>query len=189
MHGHAGRPKKAIHEAVLHDVFNTGRNIPQTELARILGVDRKTLKKRLDELNIDIGYSKISDNDLDSLIKEYHDQNPTGGRGYVTGWLRSTYGLHIQQDRIRASMVRTNRLGHALRQSRSKKTPRQTYKVPRPNALWHIDSHHKLNPWGIVVHGISDGYSRKVGEWIKRPHCVAALFHIILDHRATCKYQ
>ncbi|KAI5982901.1 hypothetical protein EDC04DRAFT_2616344 [Pisolithus marmoratus] len=28
----------------------------------------------------------------------------------------------------------------------------------RPNALWHMDGHHKLIRWGIVIHGIVDGY-------------------------------
>ncbi|KAF8800927.1 hypothetical protein BYT27DRAFT_7042469, partial [Phlegmacium glaucopus] len=38
---------------------------------------------------------------------------------------------------------------------------RRSYQVPRPNALWHIDGHHKLIAWGIVIHGVADGYSRK----------------------------
>ena len=29
-----------------------------------------------------------------------------------------------------------------------------------PNALWHIDGHHKLIRWNMVVHGGIDGYSR-----------------------------
>ncbi|KAE9382610.1 hypothetical protein BT96DRAFT_778281, partial [Gymnopus androsaceus JB14] len=34
--------------------------------------------------------------------------------------------------------------------------------VSRPNALWHIDGHHKLIMWGFVIHGVVDGYSRIV---------------------------
>ena len=37
------------------------------------------------------------------------------------------------------------------------------YKSARPNALWHMDGHHKLGPWGIVIHGFVDGYNRVVG--------------------------
>ena len=40
---------------------------------------------------------------------------------------------------------------------------RHDYYSPRPNAMWHLDGHHKLGPWGIVIHGISDGYDRAVG--------------------------
>ena len=34
------------------------------------------------------------------------------------------------------------------------------YRVAGPNSLWHIDGHHKLIKWQIVVHGGIDGYSR-----------------------------
>ena len=39
---------------------------------------------------------------------------------------------------------------------------RRKYDVPRPNYLWHIDGHHKLIFWGIVIHGIVDGFCRSV---------------------------
>ncbi|KAI6149917.1 hypothetical protein BKA82DRAFT_4339055 [Pisolithus tinctorius] len=35
-------------------------------------------------------------------------------------------------------------------------------KVSHPNALWHMDGHHKLVHWGIVIHGIIDGYCHTV---------------------------
>ena len=34
------------------------------------------------------------------------------------------------------------------------------YHVCMPNSLWHIDGHHKLIRWRIIVHGGIDGYSR-----------------------------
>lgn len=37
---------------------------------------------------------------------------------------------------------------------------RREYSVPMPNSLWHIDGHHKLIRWRIVVHGGIDGFSR-----------------------------
>ena len=36
----------------------------------------------------------------------------------------------------------------------------QIYSVPMSNSLWHIDGHHKLVRWRIVVHGGIDGFSR-----------------------------
>ena len=39
---------------------------------------------------------------------------------------------------------------------------RRVYSVPWINALWHIDGHHKLIPWKIVIHGGVDGFSRMV---------------------------
>ncbi|KAL4066834.1 hypothetical protein J3A83DRAFT_4039430, partial [Scleroderma citrinum] len=53
------------------------------------------------------------------------------------------------------SVHRIDCLGQALR-DRCVKT-RQKYHVKWPNALWHIDGHHKLIRWGIVIHGFIDG--------------------------------
>jgi hypothetical protein len=30
--------------------------------------------------------------------------------------------------------------------------------------MWHLDGHHKLIRWGIVIHGFVDGYSRLVSN-------------------------
>ena len=37
---------------------------------------------------------------------------------------------------------------------------RRTYNVRWINSVWHIDGHHKMNRWKIVIHGGIDGYSR-----------------------------
>ena len=34
------------------------------------------------------------------------------------------------------------------------------YKVPTPNAFWHLDTNHKLIAWKFVIHGCVDGFSR-----------------------------
>jgi len=34
--------------------------------------------------------------------------------------------------------------------------------VPGPNSLWHVDGHHKLVRWKIVIHRGIDGFSRVV---------------------------
>lgn len=39
---------------------------------------------------------------------------------------------------------------------------RRKYSVHGPNALWHIDGHHKLIHWRLVVHACIDGYSRLI---------------------------
>lgn len=39
---------------------------------------------------------------------------------------------------------------------------RRTYSVPWINSLWHIDGHHKLIRWKMVIHGGIDGFSRMV---------------------------
>ncbi|KAJ7277754.1 hypothetical protein C8J57DRAFT_974724, partial [Mycena rebaudengoi] len=63
--------------------------------------------------------------------------------------------LKVQRRRVRASMKRINTLGSVLRNHQA--IDRQKYSVPHSNCLWHLDGHHKLIRWGIVIHGIADG--------------------------------
>lgn len=39
---------------------------------------------------------------------------------------------------------------------------RRSYSVKRSNSLWHIDGHHSLIRWRMVVHGAIDGYLRMI---------------------------
>ena len=36
------------------------------------------------------------------------------------------------------------------------------YQVPWPNSVWHLDGHHALIHWKIVIHGCIDGFSRRI---------------------------
>jgi len=149
-----GRPRKNIDPKFLHDAFQKGRQIPTTVLASILGIDRKTLRARKTESGIDSGFDRISDYELDDLVRDYHQENPAGGRGYIIGHLRATHSLRIQRQRVIDSINRIDRLGQGMQPHVGKKRPPRTYTVPRPNALWHIDGHHQLI--------VADGYTRKV---------------------------
>lgn len=157
-----GAPRKVIDASVLHEAFESGRRIPFTKLSKALGVDRKTLRRRMKDLNIETGFSEVTDDELDVLLQDYLRENPVAGRSYVMGHLRSHHNLRIQFHRVIASMDRVNRLAQGMRKQIAKKKEHSPYHVPRPNHLWHIDGHHKLIAWGIVLHGVADGYSRKV---------------------------
>ena len=65
----------------------------------------------------------------------------------------------MQETRVRASIKRVDGLGLAIWQAATDTISYRTYKVKRPHALWHVDGHRKLILWGIVIHGIVDGYS------------------------------
>lgn len=39
---------------------------------------------------------------------------------------------------------------------------RRKYQVPWPNSLWHLDGHHSLIRWKLVIHGCIDGFSRHI---------------------------
>ncbi|KAJ7823160.1 hypothetical protein B0H14DRAFT_2166741, partial [Mycena olivaceomarginata] len=61
----------------------------------------------------------------------------------------------VQKERVRQSLRRVDRLGQVLRKQR---ITRRQYYSPRPNSVWHMDGHHKLIHWGIVIHGFVDGF-------------------------------
>ncbi|KAH7919167.1 hypothetical protein BV22DRAFT_1023462, partial [Leucogyrophana mollusca] len=82
-------------------------------------------------------------------------QKPDSGLQYLVGFLRS-HGLRVQRCRVRRSVRRVDIVGQVLRQQ--KVIERRKYSVPRSNHLWHLDGHHKLILWGIVIHGFIDGY-------------------------------
>lgn len=130
------------------------------------------------EENIETGFDIISDNDLDSLIHQYHQENLAGGCTYVIGRLHAVHNLCIQRQRVIDSMNRIDHLGQSMWKHVGKNKVRQCYHVPRPNSLWHIDGHHKLIAWGIVIHGVTDGYSRKVDF----PHFLVLLYYMLKFH-------
>jgi hypothetical protein len=161
--GNKGRPRKLIEVEFLKEALNPSRNISQSKLAAAIGVHRNTLRLYLQEYGIDRDFSQITDGDLDNLVKSFRQQNPGSGVRYVRGFLREQ-NLRIQKQRVIASIARVDGLGQQLRRQRQRQVLRQAYRVARPNALWHIDGHHKLILWGIVIHGSVDGFSRTVSS-------------------------
>ena len=57
-------------------------------------------------------------------------------------------------------MIRVDPINVCMRRMRV--IQRRSYSIPGPNALWHIDGHHSLIRWRIVVHGGIDGFSRLI---------------------------
>lgn len=159
--GKRGRPKKSINLEFLEEAMNPRRCTSLQELADKLGIHRNTLRYYLKAHNVDYGFTSISDSDLDMITRTFRKQYPDSGIRYLIGFLRRN-NVRIAKRRAMASIHRVDRVGTCIRFQRQKKTRRTTYSVPRPNALWHIDGHHKLILWGIVIHGVVDGYSRIV---------------------------
>ncbi len=101
----------------------------------------------------------MDNTELDALIRDYRLIRKTAGVRYIVGYLRSL-NLRIQRQRVIDSMGRVDGISVVLREQQTIK--RRVYQVPRPNALWHIDGHHKLIRWGFVIHGMVDGFCRTV---------------------------
>lgn len=156
-----GRPRKEIDVSFLREAMDPRRKISISKLAQCIGVHRNTLAYYLKHHKVDTKFSALSDKDLDLLVKSYRHTNPESGIRYLIGFL-CHHGLCIQGERVRKSIQRVDRLGKSLRQRTTVKARQTKYEVTRPNAMWHIDGHHKLIAWGIVIHGVVDGYSRTV---------------------------
>jgi hypothetical protein len=157
--GKPGRPRKVPNASWLAKAVDPRSSIDVKTTAATIGLHRHTLRSYLEKFEIDYQYSDISDADLDVLIRDIKDRHPEFGIRYILGALRGK-GHKVQKRRMMESLRRIDSVGLVLR--RQGKIQRRRYKVSRPQALWHFDGHHKLIRWGIVIHGIIDGYCRTV---------------------------
>ena len=66
----------------------------------------------------------------------------------------------MQHRRLRENVARTDPIRRHVRWHQV--VTRRTYSVQRSNSLWHIDGHHSLIRWRMVVHGGTNGYSRVI---------------------------
>lgn len=156
--GYIGRPRLSVNI----DAVEFLRNCRYTwdQVSNALQVSRTTLWRRLTEAGIEIKkYTEISDDELDAMISQLQRENPNCGQQMMCGYLRDK-GINIQRYRLRSSIIRTDPVRRLARCNRV--ITRCNYSVTRSNSLWHIDGHHSLISWRIVVHGGIDGYSRAI---------------------------
>ncbi|RXN38427.1 hypothetical protein ROHU_001117 [Labeo rohita] len=158
--GFSGRPQYSITQEQLR--FLLEYNFSTKQMAEILGVSKRTVKRRLRKYNISLRdrYSNLSDSDLDNLVREVVQGNDELGAEAVRARLAGQ-GIVVQRCRVRQSLIRTNPIGAAQRVT-TRRLHRRIYEVAGPNSLWHLDGNHKLIRWRIVIHGGIDGYSRLV---------------------------
>ena len=129
------------------------------ECADALFISRTTLWHRLRELKYMPTYSDIADADLDTVVEGIQRSSPSCEVIMVWGQLKS-YGISVPRRRVRESLLRVSPTNVELRASTT--IVRRTYSVPCSNALWHIDGHHPLIRWQIVIHGGVDGIQGKL---------------------------
>ncbi len=113
----------------------------------------KTLQRRAKDLQL-VTYSQITDDNLDSLVRDILLQYPTSGEVMLNGHLLSR-NVRVQRARLRSCIGRVRG-----RQSTYTPISRGVYSVPGPNCLWHADGNHKLIRYRLVVHAAIDGFSR-----------------------------
>eukprot|EP00794_Sanderia_malayensis_P010667 gene10667-11796_t len=157
--GEPGRPKFIVSQAQVEGLRAIGMN--WTEIASLLGISVRTLwdKRQLFQNFMDMEFNDMSNDELDGVVAEIIRISPSSGETMVAGALRSR-GIKVQRWRMRDSMKRVDPIGKIARKLFLVR--RRIYSVRSPNALWHIDSHHKLIRWRIVTHGCIDGFSRLI---------------------------
>ena len=152
----AGRPRIRVNIDTVEFLRSCGYTWNQA--AHALQVSRSTLWRQLKEADYEINkYTDISDDELDSIIAQIQRESPNCGLQLMYGYLRDR-GVHVQRYRLRESALRIDPVRSRWQQVVS----RRSYSVKRSNSLWHIDGHHSLIRWRMVVHGGIDGYSRMV---------------------------
>ena len=130
------------------------------QCAETLLMSRSTLWRRCQELGLSTNtYINISDSELDSVVQRLAQSFPRSGSIMMWGHLRG-FGVHVTRRRVRESLLRVSASSVQLRATTTVR--RRTYNVASSNALWHIDGHHCLVRWRIVIHGGIDGYSRRI---------------------------
>ncbi|EJD32308.1 hypothetical protein AURDEDRAFT_22007, partial [Auricularia subglabra TFB-10046 SS5] len=116
---------------------------------------RNTLRKSMKRQGFGPpAYSDITEEELDMLFTDFHEQNARRGLLAFTGHLRE-HNIRVQQQRLINCIRRCCPLERALEPIIAAV---RVYHVTRPNKLWHCDGYHKLIRWGFVIHGFVDGY-------------------------------
>ena len=174
--GGEGRGKK-LDSRTIKDLRDVGFN--WTVIAEMMNVSTKTLQRwrertGFDEQNAPIGKfkymeyfevtlisicTKIGDEELESTIRNFMEENVRRGQKMTEGHLLSL-GLSASRKRIRDCMKSLDPDGVQIR--KTKRLKRRVYSVPGCHYLWHMDGCHKLIKYRFVVHAAIDGYSRYI---------------------------
>lgn len=165
--GRPGRPRKIIPLALLQKAFSPSSNISSAKLANSLPVSRSLITEHKKRHGIRRTFSEWTDDELDSFVRQMKTERRSLGLKFVWGRLRSR-GIKIQKTRVQDSIRRVDPVGVVERAKQP--ISRRTYRNARPNSVWHADGYHKLILYGIVLHGIVDGFCRTVRDRDLRQH-------------------
>ena len=111
----------------------------------MLGTTELTIRHHLRDLGLNFSakFSNFSDAELDALVVNLVKDFPSCGYRQIRGLLEAQ-GHYLQETRVLASLRRVDSVGLNIRKLNLKVIHRRNYSVCSPQALWHIDSHHKL---------------------------------------------
>ena len=89
-------------------------------------------------------------------MRDIKCDHPNDGEVLIQGHLISL-SINVSHAKLRASIHRVDHENTQLRRSRVVK--RRQYTVDSPNSIWHLDGHHKLIRWRMVIHAAIDEFS------------------------------
>ena len=159
--GAPGRPSYFIPPELLEELRGE-YGLSWNKISGMLKVSCWTIARRVSHYGLqDLqSFSPLTNDEIDTIVKDYNrTHGATTGESYLRGHFRAL-GYHIQRQRSRESINRVDPRNTALRWGAL--VSRRTYFVPWPNSVWHIDGHHSLIRWGIVIHGCIDGKTRRI---------------------------
>lgn len=141
--GPAGQPRMALSSDYLNHLLELNVCVPF--IARLLGVSKRTVHRRMAEFNLSVKalYSAVTDEELDQCVSELISRQPNSGYLMMKALLK-VRGYSVQYERVRASMHRFDTIAVINRMVHIGCLTRHTYSVPGPQALMHIDTNHKL---------------------------------------------
>ncbi|XP_062588654.1 uncharacterized protein LOC134250306 isoform X2 [Saccostrea cucullata] len=158
-----GRHRLQVDMDKLKELIDLGFSVTAIAKNGLLGgkIHPNTIYNRLkdEDKTVRSKYSNLNDDELTTLIRTYNRDHPNAGSEEVLAALK-VQGVLIPRKRCRELLSNVDPVGTATRWSRT--IQRRQYCVPSANFLWHVDTHHSLIRWNIVVHGGIDGYSRMI---------------------------
>lgn len=103
--GPTGRLRMALSPHHLNSLLELNLSIPA--IAKILGMSRSTVFRRMNEFNLSVKalYSSLSDEELDQCITDIKSRQPHAGYRMVKALLQAR-GHRVQYQRVRSSMHR-----------------------------------------------------------------------------------
>ena len=108
------RPKVNISQDTL--VYFRSLNFKWNYITDMFLVSRWTIRRRVVEFGLSevLGYSNISDNELDRFVSGYRQAHVVMcGRSMMTGYLKSI-GVNVQQHRVTRSLARIDPTGSRM---------------------------------------------------------------------------
>ncbi len=86
--------------------------------------------------------------------------------GYRSMWrvLLQKYRLQVQRNVVMEILHQVDSV--SVESRRCRRLRRRTYESLGPNYIWHIDGYDKLRPYGFLISGCIDGFSRRL-LWLK----------------------